>query len=696
MIVFSSLASAFTAVFLGIFVYLKNPKSQKNISLSLFAVSVFWWLLCYSIAYSVASAQAAKLFFTIGYLGVIFIVITAHHFVASAIEKNSEKKYVILSYALGVIFSGFLLYSPLFIKGIAQFPWGFYPLAGPIHLIYMIFLVSMVFRFMWLLFLNYRNKPIGLERERAKYIFLAIFIFSFAALDFLPNYKIVIYPVGYLFVLLYTFIIAYAIVRHRLLDIEVIIKKTIVFASLFAVVLGVFVGVTMLMQELVAGGRILGLAISSVIIILFVRPLEDFLIKITDKFLFQKKYDYLDLLSAFTTEVLSVMNIEKLTSMTVNKLSSIIQLKSCAVLLYDKEKAVMTVAASAGVDSDGIIFDKGDKFLTVLRESDTLIKKNIEDRTTIALNGIFHKLNAEIVFPLIIMDKLVGALSLGKKKSDADFTEEDIEVLCSLAKTEAIAIANAQLFDELGKTQAEAAQKEKMAAIGTLSAGINHEICNPLGIIVAQNEAMILNYKKGRYKDISYEELFKRSLEIMGKTIELSHRATGITSRLTNFAKPAKETVFDKVNVESKIDDALTLLSHDIKLNNIEVVKIIPKGLSDIRVDAKQIGEILFNLIRNSVQAMDKHDGKITIAAAETDGTVIIKISDNGCGISDEGMSKLFNPFYTTKGPDKGTGLGLYIVRQVIERNNGRISVSSKVGEGTTFTVEFEKANPAV
>ena len=123
------------------------------------------------------------------------------------------------------------------------------------------------------------------------------------------------------------------------------------------------------------------------------------------------------------------------------------------------------------------------------------------------------------------------------------------------------------------------------------------------------------------------------------------------------------------------------------------LIKNIPIGLPKILVDSKQIEEIFFNLIRNSAQAMDKPHGSITVEARNKDDDwVIVDITDTGCGITEEGLAMLFNPFYTTKGPDKGTGLGLYIVRQIIENNGGRILVKSKFGEGTTFTLEFQKA----
>ncbi|MCM8760851.1 MAG: ATP-binding protein, partial [Candidatus Omnitrophica bacterium] len=278
--------------------------------------------------------------------------------------------------------------------------------------------------------------------------------------------------------------------------------------------------------------------------------------------------------------------------------------------------------------------------------------------------------------------------SLGKKKSDEDYTQDDLDILLPLARTLAIAVSNAELFEELGKTQAEAAQKEKMAVIGTLSAGINHEICNPLGIARGQCEAFLLNMKDGLYKNKSPEELLKKAEEIMGKVIKETDRATAITKKLSGFAKPAKGEA-EIVDIGKEIDEVFGLVGYELRLEKIEFDKKIEDGLPKIFVDRKQFQEVLFNLIRNAGQAIGEK-GSITISAKREDAKVVIDIQDSGSGIAEDKIKELFNPFFTTKEPGKGTGLGLFIVRQVVEKNGGRIFLkNTKVGVGTTFTLEF-------
>jgi len=305
-----------------------------------------------------------------------------------------------------------------------------------------------------------------------------------------------------------------------------------------------------------------------------------------------------------------------------------------------------------------------------------------------SIQGIINKLNAELIIPMVLHEEVIGVLSLGKKKSDEDYTQDDLDILLPLAKTLAIAISNAELFVELGRAQAEAAQREKMAVIGTLSAGINHEICNPLGIARGQCEAFLLNMKDGLYKTKTSQELIDKAMDIMAKVIKETDRATAITKKLSGFAKPSKGEA-EYINLEKEIDEVQGLVGYELKLEKIELEKRIQKDIASIFVDRKQFQEVLFNLIRNAGQAIGEK-GKIIVSAVEEDGKVLIDVRDTGSGVPEDKIKQLFNPFFTTKDPGKGTGLGLFIVRQVVEKNGGKIHLKeTKVGEGTTFRLEF-------
>ena len=692
---------AATLVFsLGIFVYHDNRSLTRNKAIAISWWGTAVWLYCYGLNYLFPNAGNINLFLSrFSYIGVTIIWATYLHFTLRFL-KIEARKLLVFSYVFGAALVILALFTNLIVVDNYHYFWGPYPKAGVLHPLCLLFAAYIWFYCILQLYKATKNKQnlyTAVELIRIRYVFWAYFIGNSAAIDYIQNYGVEFYPLGCINIAISISIMAYAIVRHQFLDIEVIIKKTLVFAGLLTTTLAIIILPTLLIQEYLvrsAGPAVkaIGLAISGLIIILTVRRTEDFLINITDKYLFQKKYDYKELLKTFTAEVLTVTNLNNLVNLTVSKLTDIIKLNSAAVLLFDENKQEFNVVASHNLKDSSVTLIRPDGIVTFMEETHGYIlvselrKKNISIPASI--QEIINKLNAELIIPMVIHEKVMGVLSLGKKKSDEDYTEDDLDILLPLARTLAIAVSNAELFDELGKTQAEAAQKEKMAVIGTLSAGINHEICNPLGIARGQCEAFLLNVKDGLYKNKTNEELLEKAKEIMAKVIHETDRATAITKKLSGFAKPSKGES-ELVNIDKEIDEVLGLVGYELKLEKIEVVKDITGELPKILVDKKQFQEVLFNLIRNAGQAIGEK-GRITVKVRENNERIYIDIQDTGSGIPPDKVNQLFNPFFTTKDPGKGTGLGLFIVRQVVEKNGGRIYLKeTKVGEGTTFRIEF-------
>ena len=687
---------------LGTFVFLKNNKSAENRIFSLLCLITFGWQFSWFILFGFTPDIYSDLVIRVGYTFIIFIPIVYFNFWIYFFNSQPDRILMKISYLAGAVFTAMLWSSQLIIAGSYNFFWGKYPKAGPAHPIYLFVLMALFLRGLILLKKSMRERNSISKMNQTKYVFLALLFYIFAVCDFASNYGIEIYPMGFAFIGVSLSVVAYAIARHQLLDIEVVVRRTAVFAGLFAFVYGVFTAVTVIGQVFFQNNLHWNqwvAMIPTVIVITFsLRPMENFLTNATDRFLFQKKYDYRDLLRTFTNEVLTVLDLQKLTEQTVAGLMKIIKLESACILLMNTDTKKYQMIASSGIKNKEVVFDASDTLIEYLKHSHQPI---IKDKSVDSMDGYstlkddFKKVNAQLCLPIALHDELTGVLCLGMKKSGEEFTPEDIDILMTLARTEAIALANAQLFDQLSKTQAEAAQREKMAVIGTLAAGINHEICNPLGIVRGQCEMFLLNLRDGIYNSKNREDMCQIATDIMNKVIKETDRATGITKKLSGFAKPAKKTESEEVFVEKEADEVLGLIGHDLKLNNIEFSKKFIPGFPPIFADKRQIQEVLFNIIRNAAQAMDKKDGRIELSGTSANGTAIIKISDNGSGIPADKIGQIFNPFFTTKEPGKGTGLGLFIVRQVIERNNGTIAVDSEEGKGTTFTLSFPAAQPA-
>ena len=700
-----TLSVAVSFLSLGIFVYLKSSQSKLHRSFFVFNTFISFWSFGFFLTLLpqlpyVFTLWSSRISHFCGGLTAVLFLRFVIFFLGLDLKKLRDPILAIL--AFGALTSCILPWMIVGLKPKLFFP--YYPEPGPL---YFVFLANYFYGYIkgfYFLFRAYRDKEAELQQQMQAILTLSAVLIGWLSIAtlFLPIYNIQFTPLlGFLPVFVIVFV--YAIIRYKFLDVEVIIKRTLVFAGLAASVMMVvsliaFVSQDLLVRFITIPRWFTNLAAAGIIAATY-GPLRSWLVNVTDRYLFQKKYDYRELLRVFTNEILTVLDLQKLTEQTVAGLNNIIKLESTGVLLHDKETKTYKLAASLGVKERNIILKEDNVLINLLKASNQHIlhDKEADKMEGGALKETFKRLNTKLCLPIELHDDLVGIICLGMKKSGEDYTQEDIDILTTLARTEAIAISNAQLFDELSKTQAEAAQREKMAVIGTLAAGINHEICNPLGIVRGQCEMFLLNMRDGFYDGKSREELLKLFSEILNKAIKETDRATAITKKLSSFAKPPSKAEREEVFVEKEVDEVISLIGHDMKLNNIELQKDFPNNFPLILADKKQIQEVLFNIIRNAAQAIDEtKKGRILVTGFSDNGTVVVRIADNGSGIPQEKIQQIFHPFYTTKAPGKGTGLGLFIVKQVVERNQGTIAVESEYGVGTTFTLRFPTAMHAI
>jgi len=616
---------------------------------------------------------------------------TFHHFIVLLLNRR-ERLFIVSTYLLGVIFAVLTWVAHCFISGLYEYSWGYYPNLTRLKLISILVFALLFARGAVLSYFGYHDKlkqGLMIDANRIRYIFWGFVVGPIAGIDYLPGYGFDFYPFGFLIMTAWVSIISYAILRHQLMDIEVVIKKTLVFAGLFGFVFGVIVVVAMLTQEFIAKyfphSKFIALAISAVIIVFLQQPIYNFLVNITNKYLFQKKYDARKILNAFSNEALTILNLDRLCRITIDTLVKNLYLANCAILLLSRDETKYEIYDSSGLDNQAVCFKKESPLINQLKSTQMPILYHSYERNLQADDDAKKEMDtikSQFCMPLIIHNDIVGILSLGSKKSDQPYISDDIDILTTLAKALSIAISNARLF-------AQAAQYEKLATIGTLASGINHEVCNPLNNMSTRMQIFIANLNRGAYKDKTQDELLKEVKDMLNDSIAQIHKVAGITGKLSSFAKPTKMVISKPVNISQSIEAALGVLGHKLQLDRIKIVKNIPSTLSNVIADEDQMQQIFFNLIRNAAQAI-KEEGEIIINAKEESGNIKVEISDTGCGIPEDKLDKIFEPFYTTK--TDGSGYGLSIVREVIWRNKGEIKVKSKEGAGTTFYLEFPKA----
>ncbi len=232
--------------------------------------------------------------------------------------------------------------------------------------------------------------------------------------------------------------------------------------------------------------------------------------------------------------------------------------------------------------------------------------------------------------------------------------------------------------EELATMQNTLVQSQRLASLGKLAAGIAHEINNPLGGILVLSSLVLEDLKEDNPHRENIQEVIKQTM-----------RCRDIVKGLLQFSRQEEgKTEYLKIN--NVLNSTLSLIEKQALFHNIEVVKHFDPELPDILGDNSQLQQLFMNVIMNAAQAM-KEIGTLTLNTYhdEKNDMVVIEISDTGCGISEELIDRIFDPFFTTKEVGEGTGLGLAIAYGIVTKHHGRMTVKSKVNEGSTFTIKI-------
>lgn len=247
-----------------------------------------------------------------------------------------------------------------------------------------------------------------------------------------------------------------------------------------------------------------------------------------------------------------------------------------------------------------------------------------------------------------------------------------------------LAVALNSMMHQLGERQEILVQSHKLRAVGTLTAGVAHELNNPINNIVLTAEGL-----KEDYADLSSEE----TLEMINDLVEQAERAQHIVRNLLDFARK-EEIVSESLDIGELLRRMLDLSNNQIKLHNVKLYADIPTHLPHVFGDRQQLTQVFLNLVLNALDAMPE-GGVLRVEASHADdpGFLAIQVIDTGKGIPEDIMSSIFDPFFTTKSTGAGTGLGLSVSQGIIRKHGGDIQVTSIANEdpdvpsGTTFTV---------
>jgi signal transduction histidine kinase len=268
-------------------------------------------------------------------------------------------------------------------------------------------------------------------------------------------------------------------------------------------------------------------------------------------------------------------------------------------------------------------------------------------------------------------------------KTHVDFGEDRIRLfnitLSPFISREDVNTGTLIIFDDVTervRLEGQLQQAEKLSSIGLFAAGLAHEVNTPL--------AGISSYSQMLLKELSPDDPQRELLEKIEKQ---SFRASEIINNLLKFARFSPSD-FQELSLNSLMIDTLSLLEHQFKRNGISIELDLEPALPQTIGSGGKLQQVFMNLFLNAKDAMPD-GGNLKLKTFVQDSELVVRVSDTGVGISKEEVKRIYDPFFTTKSVGKGTGLGLSVSYGIIQEHSGRISVDSKPGEGTTFSLYF-------
>lgn len=393
------------------------------------------------------------------------------------------------------------------------------------------------------------------------------------------------------------------------------------------------------------------------------------------------------LLSEFNRSLMLIADKQLLISNFLSKVNQIIPVQGIFLFLPDEntEKYKMQ-----GLEDKNVSYFMGRGKLMnwlavnerplVVSESSSLLSYFSEEE-----RKLLSRLNAELVYPLNVMNRISGILVMGKKVNGKEFDKKELELLSLLFGQAAFAIEHASLYEIQRDRLKRMYRTDRLAVLGELAAGAAHEIKNPLTSIRSTIQYLSNDF------DVESEKG-----QMMHELLNETERINKIVQGLLSFARPSELNSME-VNLEQLINQTLLLVNNTLRKQQIEVEFEYFTEQTTIMGDAEQLKQVCLNIILNAVEAMKENDESHprTLYISMEEGTLIdvrsryllISFEDTGKGIDEEDIENVFNPFFTTK--EEGTGLGLAICFGIINRHKGELEVRSTLGKGTCFTIKL-------
>jgi two-component system nitrogen regulation sensor histidine kinase GlnL len=690
----SSLFNAIASLILGITVYSKNPRDPRSRTFAWMTVTVAAWSLFYFCWQLSSDAETALRLCRWLSAPAIVIPVCYFHF-STRLTGEKRNREVLVGYGLSAVFI-VLSFTPWIVRGVRprmMFP--FWPEPGPLYPLYLAQWSYYLWRSWQLLYHAYHQASF-LRRNQLQYV-LAHTVIGFigGATNYFLWYGIPIPPVGNVLVSLYMIGVGYAVVRFRLLEVDLLLARMVAYTLIIlvlALMMPLFVTLVQLLP--VPGIRelnwvvLLPVSITATGLLFWTIPaLRQRVDLLVEQRVLGEKLADRARLRQLATQISSIQDEESIFTVSVRSVAEALGVDCVYVFIRSEFDTRFT--RRAFVDRPGrtgalLRMEDDSPLMRVLQETRRgVLLDELAHHATGADRHYFSELRRtqefELVVPIYADAYFYGFLATGVRGVGTLYTELDFSLLETIGLQIGLNLRSRQL-------ERQANQTEKLISLGTLAAGLAHELRNPL--VSIQTFSALL---KERGHDPEFQQEFGA---IMQRDVG---RIASIVENVAAFAE--NSTVpFTPIKIEEVLAGVAEIARPELLRTGVQFRVDEPGDLPPVHANYSQLLQVFLNLLQNAIQALaGRPDGRITVTVTvRADDVpkpmVYITVADNGPGIDPALLNRVFEPFTTTKSTGdqrsrRGMGLGLAIVRRIIQYHQGAIDVTSELGKGTTFHV---------
>lgn len=567
-----------------------------------------------------------------------------------------------------------------------QLPFGAYVFGG-------------MYRCVYDMYMQYRSTAKRVERTRVRYLALGGFVATTLQLtDVLPRLGVAWPTIGNVLGILYLYFLSQTLFRNRLIDLNELVGKMAVLGSLVVLLWAVYG----FLLYWIGGGQkglyLLNALVASFVILILFEPVRGRLENGINRWILRQRHELRGRLEQLRRDLPGVVDIPDMTARIVTALEESRRVTDGSLYLLDPDGAGFDRAGFFGAgpaerldaQADRAFLDKvraGYLDVELLgRELDQLGDPADEPKRAAiqALLARADEIRADLVFPLLGSAEteqgpwLLGLLAVRDDRADGAFDPDDLDTFRQLAAQAARVIESSQAYERVK-------ERDRLAALGEMAAGLAHEIRNPLGAIKGAAQLLVVDGKP--------IEPGQEAAELMEIIVEEANRLNNVVTRFLDYVRSEKSEreAQGKVDVNAVIRKTVQLVQQSNDAKNIELRFRTDDLLPSVIGDPEALLQVFLNLGLNAIQAMPD-GGTLEILTTRRRRSRLgygqfaeIRFRDTGVGIPRDKLKKLFIPFYTTK--QKGTGLGLAISQRIVSQHGGTIEVRSTPGQGSTFSV---------